>query len=280
VSEPPEPDFATSVAVFSIVDGFKVLGLLLGAGCAALGLATFVAVEEDTEGSEVPDAFGAGAIAGGFDTVSGGLGPDPRSKLLGEACTGARSFVLTLAWGVGIELIGPKITLDGTVFGAGLGMYGCLTPADSETVGIFLGGGEGLSIPFDSPKNFGLSSQLEEIVGVDGLAETCFSNGLSTLTDDTDPGLSSDFVAIIIGGLGEMFVEEAVGTGTGCLSSTLGGATLGSRSEPVSASFVNEDLTGEGGPASSGVLKAFSQEPGLGSVGAGLGCAGGGIGPT
>ena len=165
-----------------------------------------------------------------------------------------------------MELIGPKITLDGTVFGAGLGMYGCLTPPDSETAEVFLGRGEGLSMPFDSPKNFGLSSQLEEIIGVDGLAETGFSNGLSPIADDTGPGLSSALVAIIVGGLGEKLVEEAVGAGIGCFSSILGGATLSSRSKPAPASFMDEDLDGAGGPASRGVLKAFSQEPGLGSV--------------
>ncbi len=69
---------------------------MLGAGCGGVAFARFVAVEEDAEDSDFSDAFGVGGAAGGFDTVCGGLGPDPGSRLLGEAWTGARSFVLTL----------------------------------------------------------------------------------------------------------------------------------------------------------------------------------------
>ena len=63
-----------------------------------------------------------------------------------------------------VELvIGPTITLGGTVFGAGAGMYGVFSPPDSETEGAFLVGAEGVRIPRDSPMNLGLSSQLEAL---------------------------------------------------------------------------------------------------------------------
>lgn len=51
------------------------------------------------------------------------------------------------------EVIGPTTTLGGVGFGAGAGMYGCLSPPESDTIGTFLGGGEGVRIPFDSPMN-------------------------------------------------------------------------------------------------------------------------------
>src|SRR5207302_9172366 len=37
-------------------------------------------------------------------------------------------------------VIGPTITLGGTIFGAGAGMEGCLSPPESETDGAFLVG--------------------------------------------------------------------------------------------------------------------------------------------
>ncbi len=260
-------------------DGFPRLGLLLGVGGRSLVFATCVSIEGGAESSDVPEAFGA-PRADGFERFWGVLGDEPGSELLGEAWTGVVSLVLGLACELGIELMGPTITLAGTLFGAGLGMYGCLRPPDSETTGIRFGGGEGLSIPFDSPKYFGLSSQIEEIGEVAGPDKAGLMNGLSAPIEKGVSGLSSAFELIIVGGLDDMPVEEAVGTGMGCFNSILGGATLGSRSKLASASFADDDLTVIGGPASSGVLKAFSHEPGLGSVGARLGGAGGGMGPT
>ncbi len=82
--------------------------------------------------------------------------------------------------GVGDD-IGPTTTLAGAVFGAGDGMYGCLNPAESETTGIFLGGREGVNIPLDSPVNWGLSSQFVAAV-VGGLGGDGFSTILSVIT--------------------------------------------------------------------------------------------------
>ena len=268
---------ALSGAFSSIVDVFEGLGLVLGVGGRTTGF-TLVSIMDDVEDSDVPDAFDVGTKAGCFEMVCEGLEAKPGRGLLGEACTVGVSLVLDLGCELGIALIGPKIILEGTFFGAGLGMYGCLIPLDSDTAGVFLGGGEGLRIPFDSPKYFGLSSQLEEIVGVGVLASARLSSGLSSPIENEVPSLLSGFGVTIIGGRDDMPVD-AVCTGTCCFISILGGATLGSRSKLGCTSFVTEDLT-TGGPASSGVLKAFSQEPGLGSASARLGCAGAGIGPT
>ncbi len=265
-----------SGAFSSIVDVFDGLGPMLGVGGRALGFTMLVSIEKDGEDSDVPDAFGGPTKAGCFETVCVVLGDEPRRELLGEACTVEVSLVVDLGGELGIELIGPKITLGGTFFGAGLGMYGCFRPLGSYTVGIFLGGEDGLRIPFDSPKYFGLSSQLE-IVGVDVLDSAGLSNGLSSFIENEVPGLLSGFGATMIDGRDDTPVDD-VWRGTCGLSSILGGGTLGSRSKPGCASFAAEDLT-TGGPASRGVLKAFSQEPGLGSASARLGCASGGMGP-
>ena len=58
---------------------------------------------------------------------------------------------------------GPTMTLGGTIFGAGAGMYGGFSPPESETEGAFLVTAEGVRIPRDSPMNLGLSSQLEAL---------------------------------------------------------------------------------------------------------------------
>ncbi len=266
-----------SGAFSSIVDVFDRLGPLVGVGGRALGFTTVVPIKEDGEDSDVPYAFGVATKAGCFETVCVVLGDEPRRELFGEACTVEVSLVFDLGGELGTELIGPKITLEGTFFGAGLGMYGCFRPLGSYTVGIFLGAGDGLRIPFDSPKYFGLSSQLEEIVGIDVLDSGGLSNGLSSSIENEVLGLLSGFGATMIGGRDDTPVH-AVCTGTCGFSSILGGGTLGSRSKPGCASLGAEDLT-TGGPASRGVLNAFSQEPGLGSASARLGCTGGGMGP-
>src|SRR6266480_4167374 len=80
------------------------------------------------------------------------LGGGPLGMLVGR---GGRGRIL------GIErfVIGPTITLGGTILGAGAGMYGCFSPPESETAGALLGGDDGVKIPLDSPMNLGLSSQ-------------------------------------------------------------------------------------------------------------------------
>ncbi len=261
----------------SIVDVFDGLGPLFGVGGRALGFTTVVSIREDGEDSDVPDAFDVATKAGCFETVCVVLGDEPRRELLGEACTVEVSLVVDLGGELGKELIGPKITLGGTFFGAGLGMYGCFRPLGSYTVGIFLGGGDGLRIPCDSPKYFGLSSQLEEIVGVDVADSDGLSNRLSSSIGNEVPDLLSGLGATMIGGRDDTPVDD-VCRGTCGFSSILGGRTLGSRSKLGCVSFAAEDLT-TGGPASRGVLNAFSQEPGLGSARARLGCTGGGMGP-
>ena len=82
------------------------------------------------------------------------LGGGPLGRLVGR---GGRGRIL------GIEgfVIGPTITLGGTILVAGAGMYGCFSPPESETAGALLGGDDGVRIPLDSPMNLGLSSQLE-----------------------------------------------------------------------------------------------------------------------
>lgn len=126
--------------------------------------------------------------------------------------------------------------------------------------------------------NFGLSSQLEGVVGVEELGVIGFSNCLSIGNETIDPGFSFDLPAMV-GDLGEK-VEEAVGTNTGCFGSNLEVDTLCPRSKPDSESSMDDDRAGTGGPASSGVLKAFSHEPARGSVDDRPGCANGDIGPA
>src|SRR5947199_8049747 len=73
--------------------------------------------------------------------------------------------------------MGPAITLGWVVLGAGAGMYGCLNPPESETVGAFRVD-DGVRLPFDSPMNCGLSSQLAaDDIGV--LETASFSAALS-----------------------------------------------------------------------------------------------------
>src|SRR5436305_14141852 len=98
--------------------------------------------------------------------------------------------------------MGPAITLGWVVLGAGAGMYGCLNPPESETVGAFRAD-DGVRTPFDSPMNCGLSSQLA--AGDLGVLETaCFSGALSGSSSGGIDILSEPLSAITIAGL---FVE-------------------------------------------------------------------------
>lgn len=62
--------------------------------------------------------------------------------------------------GLGVD-IGPTMMLGGAAFDTGAGMYGCLSPPESEIVGTFLVDGEGVRIPLVSLMSWGLSSQLD-----------------------------------------------------------------------------------------------------------------------
>ena len=79
---------------------------------------------------------------------------------------------------------------------AGAGMYGCLSPEDSEIGGNLLGGADGVSILFDSPANFGLSSQLELVEGDSNVFSVGFGVGRGTFI-----GFSNSLSEIMIGGL-------------------------------------------------------------------------------
>ncbi len=115
-------------------------------------------------------------------------------------------------------------------------------------------------MPFDSPMYFGLSSQVEEPVEEDVSVVLDFSKVLSGSMVDADVALFLPFSVIMIGGFAEI-----TGWG-GALASILGGGTPVSFSKGVSGKLGPEVLAVAGGPASSGVLKAFSQEPALGSL--------------
>jgi hypothetical protein len=89
-----------------------------------------------------------------------GVGLAVGTGFLGEPIVrGGRGVI----FGAGGLVIGPMMTLGGTIFGAGAGMYGVLNPPESETDGAFLIGAEGVRILRDSPMNLGLSSQLEAV---------------------------------------------------------------------------------------------------------------------
>src|SRR6266568_3879881 len=95
----------------------------------------------------------------------------------------------------GFWFIGPTITLGGGIRGAGTGMLGCVSPPDSEVKrATFLGKGEGVRTPVDSPTNLGLSSQAEAEETTIGLSENLSStSGLET----------GDFSDMIKGGFAE-----------------------------------------------------------------------------
>ena len=149
---------------------------------------------------------------------------------------------------IGIEggFMAPTMTLGGVLFGAGAGMYGCFNPPDSETGGNLLGRGEGVRILFVSPVNLGLSSQFELVEGASNVFSTAF--GVETVV------VLSRVLSMIIGGLGLV---------VWVLVSILGGGRPIRFSNGMSSDAMVEAV--RGGPASSGVRNAFSQEPDLDS---------------
>src|SRR5438046_7748572 len=110
--------------------------------------------------------------------------------------------------------MGPAITLGWVVLGAGAGMYGCLNPPESETVGAFRAD-DGVRMPFDSPMNCGLSSQLAaDDFGV--LETACFSGALSgTISGGigilSEPLSQTTDVGLIMVGLCWCFCSVRVG---------------------------------------------------------------------
>src|SRR3989449_10239185 len=103
----------------------------------------------------------------------------------------------------------------------------------------------GVRTPVDSPTYLGLSSQPEEEETTTGFSE----NLSSASRPDT-----GDFSDMTRGGLGEK--------GIGCLASILGGGIPVSLWKGASETFLPR-IFGAGGPASSGVLNAFSHDPGF-----------------
>src|SRR5213080_3392244 len=107
----------------------------------------------------------------------------------------------------------------------------------------------GVRTPVDSPTYLGLSSQPEAEATTTGFSENLPSaSGLDT----------GDFSDMTRGGLGE--------EGIGGLASILGGGMPVSLWKGASETFLPR-IFGAGGPASSGVLNAFSHDPGFGSPG-------------
>jgi len=119
---------------------------------------------------------------------------------------------------------------------------------------VFFELGEGVRTPVDSPTYLGLSSQPDEAVE-DGRG-VGFSENLSPESglEPEDP-VFSEITRSGFAGL------DMVG-----FASILGGGMPVSRWKGASEILELGSL-GEGGPASSGVLKAFSQDPGRGSLG-------------
>src|SRR5438094_8889075 len=103
----------------------------------------------------------------------------------------------------------------------------------------------GVRTPVDSPTYLGLSSQPEAEATTTGFSENLPSaSGLDT----------GDFSEMTRGGLGK--------TGIGSLASILGGGMPVSIWKGASETFLPR-IVGVGGPASSGVLNALSQDPTL-----------------
>ena len=104
----------------------------------------------------------------------------------------------------------------------------------------------------DSPTYLGLSSQRGELVE-DGRG-VGFSENLSPASEpETDDPVFSEITTCEVAGFETCFI------------SILGGGMPVSRWKGASE-VLGLGILGEGGPASSGVLKAFSQEPGRGSL--------------
>ena len=106
-------------------------------------------------------------------------------------------------------------------------MYGCLKVPDSETAGTFRGGADGVRMPFVSPTNFGLSSQLEEKEDPEGAGLSSLFSGMIV---ETEVDFSLVFSVMMMGGLAEMTVGAAGAT----LASILGGGTPLSCSKGIS----------------------------------------------
>jgi hypothetical protein len=115
---------------------------------------------------------------------------------------------------------------------------------------------DGVRTPVVSPTYLGLSSQPEELVE-DGMTVGLSENLSPEIGPETDDPVFSE---ITIGG----FVEVAVRGFT----SILGGGMPVSRWNGASE-MLGLGILGAGSPASRGVLKAFSQDPGRGSLGDG-----------
>lgn len=116
----------------------------------------------------------------------------------------------------------------------------------------FFGDGEAVRTPVDSPTYLGLSSQPAEPVE-DGTG-VGFSENLSPESEpETDDPVFSEITSGWVAGFETCFI------------STLGGGMPVSRWKGASE-VLGLGILGEGGPASSGVLKAFSQDPGRGSL--------------
>lgn len=112
--------------------------------------------------------------------------------------------------------MGPAITLGWVVLGAGAGMYGCLNPPESETVGAFRAD-DGVRMPFDSPMNCGLSSQLAaDDFGV--LETACFSGALS--------GTISGGIGILSEPLSPITIAGLIMEGLGCSFASIRGGGI------------------------------------------------------
>lgn len=117
-------------------------------------------------------AFGRLEIGSVFDGSSRGCGFPIGSGIFGEAMD--RPAFLERILGVTAEVeglkvigfvVGPTTKLLGEGFGAGAGMYGCLRPLGSVTIGTLRGAEDGVTSPLDSPVNLGISSQLDATEG-------------------------------------------------------------------------------------------------------------------
>ena len=109
-----------------------------------------------------------------------------------------------------------------------------------------MGGDEGVRIPIVSPLYFGLSSQLAED-GVDIGGSVGFSGGLSSICSPVSVGVLS-WTTVGVAGLTMGEISSVRGEGLLVLRWKRGSES------PEPKTFVG------GGPASSGVLKAFSQD--------------------
>ena len=132
-----------------------------------------------------------------------------------------------------------------------------MSPPESEVKrAVFLGVGDGVRTPVDSPTYLGLSSQPGEL-DEEGKGVGCSES----LSPKSGPKVDDPvFWDITRGGF--------AGLDMAGFASILGGGMPVSRWKGASE-ILGLGILGGGGPASSGVLKAFSQDPGRGSPGDG-----------